>query len=55
MFISFMVSPGAMIETENGTMFRDYFEIHQPEMEDAYQEALRATESNESHMVYTEC
>ena len=55
MFISFMVSPGAMIETGKGTMFRDYFEIHQPEMEDAYQEALCATESNESHMVYTEC
>jgi hypothetical protein len=57
MFISYMVSPSACIETSKGTMFRDYFEIHQPEMEDAYTKALLPCEfkSNESHMVQAEC
>jgi hypothetical protein len=54
MFISYMVSPSAVIETERG-VFRDYFEIHQPEMEDAYTEALCGAHSNESHVVQTEC
>jgi len=54
-FISYIISPGACIETAQGTMFRDYVEIHHPEIEDAYTVVLRGTEVNESHMVQTEC
>jgi hypothetical protein len=54
-FISYMVSPGATIETKVGTLFRDYFEIHQPEMEDAYTNVLRGEPDSESHTVQTEC
>jgi hypothetical protein len=54
-FMSYMVSPGATIETKAGTLFRDYFEIHQPEMEDAYAKVLCGEADSESHMVQTEC
>lgn len=39
-FVSFIVSPSASIETHKGTMFRDYMEIHSPDLEKPYAEAL---------------
>lgn len=41
---SFVVSPSACIETESGLMFRDYVEVHSPETEKAYVEALSKEE-----------
>lgn len=38
---SFVVSPSAIIETENGTVFRDYVEIHSPDTELVYSRVLR--------------
>jgi hypothetical protein len=40
-FVSFVVTPSAMIETASGTMFRDYVEIHDPDLETSYAEALQ--------------
>jgi hypothetical protein len=40
-FISFVVTPSACIETENGTVIRDYVEIHSPDTENAYTKALK--------------
>ena len=40
-FISFVVSPSACIETEAGTLVRDYVEIHSPDSEAAYTKALK--------------
>jgi len=51
-FIAFVVSPSACLETENGTVFRDYLEIHTPDIEVAYAEAL---EKHHVSMVQTEC
>lgn len=42
-FYSFVVSPSACIETEEGTVLRDYVEIHSPETEKAYTKALHNT------------
>jgi hypothetical protein len=39
-FYSFVVSPSACIETEAGTVVRDYVEIHSPDTEEAYTKAL---------------
>lgn len=39
-FYSFVVSPSATIETSTGLMFRDYVEVHSPDMESSYTEAL---------------
>lgn len=55
MYISFMVTPGGNIETAAGTMFRDYFEVHQPDMEKYYEKALCANMTKESDVVQTEC
>ena len=43
-FKSFVVVPSATIETSSGKMFRDYVEIHSPDVEKAYAEALAETE-----------
>ena len=39
-FVSFIVSPSACIETVSGLVFRDYMEIHSPDLEKPYAEAL---------------
>ena len=51
-FIAFVVSPSACLETDKGTVFRDYLEIHTPDIEVAYAEAL---EKHHVSMVQTEC
>lgn len=40
-YISFVVTPSACIETEAGTLVRDYVEIHSPDSEAAYTKALK--------------
>ena len=45
-FLSFIVSPSATIETESGLMFRDYVEIHSPDLEKPYANAI----NNESNL-----
>jgi hypothetical protein len=40
-FYSFMVSPSAVVETERGTIFRDYLELHSREVESSYANALQ--------------
>lgn len=42
-FYSFVVSPSATLETSNGTVFRDYVEIHSPESENVYSSLLQTT------------
>jgi len=44
-FYSFVVSPSATLETSKGVMFRDYIEIHDPDMETSYAEALKSVEN----------
>lgn len=39
-FYSFIVTPGATIETVGGVMFRDYMEVHDPDLEASYTKAL---------------
>ena len=39
-FCAFFVSPSAVIETSEGTMFRDYLEIHSNQIESSYADAL---------------
>ena len=39
-FYSFVISPSAVLETESGTVFRDYVEIHDPDLETAYSNVL---------------
>lgn len=39
-FYSFVVVPSAVIETTSNTVFRDYVEIHDPDLEKPYAEAL---------------
>jgi len=39
-FISFVVTPSASVETATGLMFRDYVEIHSPDLEASYTNAL---------------
>ena len=39
-FCAFFVSPSAIIETSEGTMFRDYLEIHSNQIESSYADAL---------------
>ncbi len=39
-FCAFFVSPSAVIETSEGTMFRDYLEIHSNHIESSYADAL---------------
>ena len=39
-FCAFFVSPSAVIETSDGTMFRDYLEIHSNHIESSYADAL---------------
>ena len=39
-FYSFVVTPGASIPLVNGTMVRDYVEVHSPDTEQAYTNAL---------------
>lgn len=51
-FYSFFVTPGARIETEHSTIFRDYMEIHDPALETPYAAAL--TKQSE-HVVKAEC
>jgi len=51
-FVSFVVSPSASIETEKGTMFRDYVEVHSPDTEAAYTVAL---EKERVSTLQTEC
>jgi hypothetical protein len=41
-YCSFIVTPGATIETGNGLMFRDYMEVHDPDLEASYADALQA-------------
>ena len=40
-YYSFIVSPSASIETTNGVVFRDYMEVHDPDLESSYAEALK--------------
>jgi hypothetical protein len=40
-YYSFIVSPSASIETANGVVFRDYMEVHDPDLESSYAEALK--------------
>jgi len=40
-FISFVVTPSASIETATGIVFRDYVEIHSPDLEAPYAKALK--------------
>jgi hypothetical protein len=35
-FYSLVITPSASIQTENGTMFRDYVEVHSPDLEIPY-------------------
>lgn len=39
-YVSFVVSPSATIETASGLMFRDYVEIHSPDLEKPYTNAI---------------
>jgi hypothetical protein len=39
-FYSFLVSPSAIVETSEGTIFRDYIEVHSHEIADKYEKAL---------------
>ena len=39
-FLSFVVTPSATIETASGLMFRDYVEIHSPDLETPYTNAI---------------
>jgi hypothetical protein len=39
-FCAFFVSPSAVIETSEGTIFRDYLEIHSNQIESSYADAL---------------
>ena len=39
-FCAFFVSPSAVIETSEGTVFRDYLEIHSNQIESSYADAL---------------
>jgi hypothetical protein len=39
-FVSFVVSPSACVETTAGTVFRDYVEVHSPDLEAPYAKAL---------------
>ena len=39
-FFAFFVSPSAVIETSEGTIFRDYLEIHSNQIESSYADAL---------------
>lgn len=40
LYYSFVVTPSATLETHDGLMFRDYVEVHSPDMEKAYTKAL---------------
>ena len=40
-FYSFVVTPSASFETEGGLMLRDYVEIHSPDAEAPYTQALK--------------
>ena len=40
-YYSFIISPSATIETSDGVMFRDYMEVHDPNLEASYAEALK--------------
>ncbi len=42
-YCSFIVTRSATIETANGVMFRDYMEVHDPDLEASYAEALQAS------------
>lgn len=43
-YYSFIVSPSASIETANGVVFRDYMEVHDPDLESSYAEALKGAD-----------
>jgi len=45
-YYSFVVSPSAIIETSSGLIVRDYVEVHSPDMESSYSEALAKEISN---------
>jgi hypothetical protein len=45
-FYSFVVSPSATLETESGIVFRDYVEVHSPDMEASYSAALAKEPAN---------
>ena len=47
-FYSFVVSPSATLETESGILFRDYVEVHSPDMEASYSAALAKEAKNSS-------
>jgi hypothetical protein len=51
-FVSFFVTPTACVETEHGTHFRDYMEIHDPTLEEPYAAALL---KQSEHVVKAEC
>ncbi len=51
-YISFIVTPQAIVETEAGTVFRDYMEIHDPDLEKPYAAALKR---QSEHLVKEEC
>ena len=40
-FLSFVVSPSACVETTTGVVFRDYMEIHSPDLEAPYAKAIK--------------
>jgi hypothetical protein len=44
-FYNFVVTPSASVETASGLMFRDYVEVHSPDMEASYSEALLKEEN----------
>jgi len=42
-FVSLILTPSAILETEAGLSFRDYMEVHSPDSEDVYEKHIRAT------------
>ena len=51
-FYSFVISPSAVLETKSGTVFRDYVEIHDPDLEASYSNVLQGQRIPE---LRTEC
>jgi hypothetical protein len=42
-FYNFVVTPNGCVETASGLFFRDYVEVHSPDMEEAYSSVLETT------------
>ncbi len=51
-YVSFIVSPGASLETQSGILFRDYMEVHDPSLEEPYAAELKR---QSEHLVKAEC